>query len=337
MTADTPVRRRRLAIIAHYDPRVAVAPHVMRTIEALVGNFDRVVVVTTSGVGDAAQPLAARGVEVRERANEGQDFGSWNAVLESLDYAGDFDELLLTNDTYIGFLRPLDAIIAEMSTRELDVWGITESLRFEQHIQSYFLYFTEPALRAPAFIEFWNSLEHAKDRMQAIMTQEVGISHALRAAGLRIGAYFSPTLPERRRANRRGIRRLRLRHAAHPKVFPTIADGDFTPRTARNAASADLLNAAIVYADSALDDGRLPVVKIDTLRYDSSWLGTEQLLGACEQRFPDAFADVRRYLLETDPYYPTRPTDNRASATLGPWSRIRVGFATSHVRKPTNR
>ena len=139
----------RLAIVAHWDPRGAAAPHFLRLLDQLSSAFDDVIVATTSTLTDDA----AR--EIRERAtlvvreNIGQDFGSWHHVLADNGYAQHYDELLLTNDTYVGLLRPVDSMIDEMSRKPADLWGVTGSTRHARHVQSYFLYFTRAALHSP--------------------------------------------------------------------------------------------------------------------------------------------------------------------------------------------
>ena len=60
-------------------------------------------------------------------------------------------------------------------------------------------------------------------------------------------------------------------------------------------------------ADRALDDARLPVVKLDTLRFDPYMLGSASLLDRCEQRYPAAFAGVREHLARTARAYAPRP------------------------------
>ena len=61
----------------------------------------------------------------------------------------------------------------------------------------------------------------------------------------------------------------------------------------------DPWNPAIGLADAALDGGRLPYVKIDTLRYDPYGLNADKLLRLCERAYPDAFDGVRHYLDST--------------------------------------
>ena len=58
-------------------------------------SFDRVIVATTSSLAPSARDALGEYAEVLERANVGQDFGSWHDGLLRSDFAADFDELLL--------------------------------------------------------------------------------------------------------------------------------------------------------------------------------------------------------------------------------------------------
>ena len=163
--------------------------------------------------------------------------------------------------------------------------------------------------------------------MATIMAHEIGISRAFDDAGFALNTYFTPTDRERMRATRRAARMLRMRHMRWPDVFPTASDAHFDPRRKGDLDQANALNSAIVYADSVFDAQRMPLVKFDTLRYDSHWLDTAQLLALCEDAFPIAFDGVREYLRDTDPLYPDRPTDNRPPARLSRWTAHRVGYS----------
>lgn len=322
---------RRLAIVAHYDARGEVASHVLRQVTDLARSFDRVIVATTSSLVPAARDALAAHAEVLERANIGQDFGSWHDGLLQSDFAADFDELLLTNDSYVQVASVGD-VLAEMATRPVEMWGITKTMRRGEHIQSYFLYFTEPALRSRAFDAFWSGFRPAADRKQAIALQEIGISTRMREAGFQLGSYFEPNHAEQVRAARRGAHWLRRRRHAFPAKFLDMADSDFDYSRRRDPAESRHLNPASVYADSVFDHERYPIVKFDTLRYDPYWLGSDALLTWCEERYPDAFEGVRAYIERTAAFYPSRPYENRGPARLSPLQTQRVGYTTRPAR-----
>ncbi|SCY40962.1 Rhamnan synthesis protein F [Microbacterium sp. LKL04] len=322
---------RRLAIVAHFDARGELAPHVTRQLDMLARSFDRVIVASTSRLSDDARDQITKRADLVERSNLGQDFGSWHQSLEMTGFAADYDELLLTNDSYVSVIDDLEPVMASMAERPVEVWGLTKSWRHTEHIQSYFLHFTKAALRSQAFHRFWSDFRPAADRTSAIMGQELGISRAMMASGFRLGSYFEPTTAERHLANRRGVHWLLRRRRAFPAHFAGFED-HFRIRHARDPEESNRLNWATDFADFVFDRARYPLVKFDTLRYDPHWLDSAKLLALCEEEFPDAFAGVRSYMDETAHVYPGRPLENSGSARLDPITARAVGYRRQRSR-----
>lgn len=317
---------KRLAIVAHYDPRGGAAPHLLRQLDELGSLFDEVVLATTVDLTEeAASSISARATLIR-RANYGHDFGSWRDCLERFGWGQSYDEVLLTNDSYAGFFRPLGEIMATMRARPVELWGMTRTNRISPHVQSYFLHFTSPALHSQAFRHFWMDAKPATDRMSAILLQEIGISRAMTDAGFALGSYFEPTKAERLRAVRRGAHWLRQRQRVFHARYDRSADDYFDVRSRRDPGQADNLNWSSAFADSTLDGGRLPLIKIDVLRNDPYWLGAGALLRELERRFPEQMDGVADYLRDTSFAYDPRRYENHSSARLTPLERALVGY-----------
>ena len=299
------------AILAHYDPDGHVAPYVLRLLDQLGDCFDDVVVATTARLtGEARAALGQRSTVV-ERDNVGQDFGGWQEVLRDRVRVDSIDRLLLTNDTYVGLLRPLPDLIAEMDRRPVEFWGITENQQIARHIQSFFLMATDPVLRSRAWARFWGGFTAQAARQDVILNHEVGISQALLTAGFDGAAYFEPTADDVALAGERETwRRSRMRELTPDLDVPAAYQTNYT----------------YALADAALRDGRLPLVKIEVLRYDPCFLGDSVLLGWCEERYPEAFEGVRAYLGRTAAAYPPRPGENPGGATLPEDARTRLGY-----------
>jgi len=313
-------RKKRLAIVAHWDPRGKAASHFLSQLDQLNRSFDRVIVASPSPLDADAEESIRRRADLIRRENFGHDFGSWYDGLATVNWGEEFDEILLTNDSYVGFFRPLEQILNEMAARPFDVWGITKTWRHAEHIQSYFLYFTAPVVRSRAFRNFWMDFKPAANRSSAIKDHEVGISTAMIRAGFRLGAFLEPTRSERLTANRRGAHWLTRRMVDFPGVFTTKES--FKIDALDDPDNANMLNWSTAFADLTLDDARLPVLKFDTIRYDPYWLDSNSLLVAVESRYPEHMSTVREFLSETDPYYGPRANENYGSAELSPIERL---------------
>ena len=132
------------------------------------------------------------------------------------------------------------------------------------------------------------------------MQHEVGLSGGLHCAGFRSGSYFRESEADRRLARRR----VRWWAAHRTGLRRNRAGLDTLRERAREP-----WNPSAALADRALDRGRLPYVKLDTLRYDPYGLGADKLLDYCEELLPEQFAGVRAFLDDTALFYPPRPTE----------------------------
>lgn len=287
----------RLAVMAHYDPRGGVGPHVKRQVEALAAGFDDVLVVTTAQLTDESRAWLGSRARLVERTNAGYDFLSYKV---GLDTAGDltrYDDVAICNDTYVGPLRGYARMLDDMADRPADFWGFTDTTRIGRHVQSFFVVFRPWTVASQAFTRFWREMEPISDRRQVILRYEVGLSRTMYRAGLASAPYFVESDADRRLARLR-VQWWALHRGRSPR---TPADLKLV-----RAHAAEHWNPAAGLADRALEGGRLPYVKIDTLRYDPYGLGSDDLLTYCEETFPDEFDGVRRWLADTAQFYKPR-------------------------------
>lgn len=284
--------------MAHFDVHGGVAEHVRRHVVAWSDLGVRLVVVSTSTLTPAARGFLEDHATLVERPNHGYDFLSYKVGLAEAGDLAAYDDVVLTNDTFVGPLRPYEEIFAAMADRPVDFWGLTRSDRVAPHLQSFFVVFRPWVVASQAFTRFWAGMIPVSDRKQVIHRYEVGLSRTLVDAGFAFGSYFAATPGDERVARRR-----MLWWALHRPPGPSpkaLRDGTVARR------AREPWNPSIALADRALAGGRLPFVKLDTLRYDPYDLGSDRLLAACEQAFPDAFSGVRAFLEQTAEKYVPR-------------------------------
>lgn len=287
----------RLAVLATYDTEGRLWPHVRHQIEAYAATAE-VVVVSAGGLRDEDRAWAQARATVIERGNNGYDFASYQAGLDEAGDLGRFELIVLANDSFIGPVVPLEQIIDEMAARGVDFWGLTRNAEKGDHLQSYFVAFTPAAIGSEAFASFWRDFEPLDDRDEVISRYEVGLTRHLAEAGLSYDAYFVPRAHEHRRARaRRSWMGVNITFGPGPDPRPAPARTDEW-NLVRNVGDLPP-NPCNTMADSVLDAGRLPIVKIETLRDDPYALDAEALLRHCEQAYPVVFAGVRDYLDHT--------------------------------------
>lgn len=290
---------RRLAVLAHYDHRGGLGPHVRRQVESVAAAVDRLLVVSAADLTDESRAWLKGHAELTERPNYGYDFTSYQVGLHRAGDLSAYDEVVICNDTYIP-VKPYTDIFAAMAVMPVDFWGLTRTERVAPHVQSFFVAFRPWVVASTTFRRFWTGLEPLSTRRQVIMQHEVGLSGGLHGAGFRSGAYFRETDADRRLARRR-VRWWAMHRQG--------ADRNREGLEKRREWAREPWNPSAALADRALDDGRLPYVKLDTLRYDPYGLGADKLLTYCEQQLPESFAGVRAFMDDTAAYYPPRPTE----------------------------
>ena len=280
--------RSTLAVFAHFDPGGRVAPHVDRYLAALREAVDRIVIVSTAELDDAARAQLSAHGELVERENTGYDFYSWKT---GLDHAGDwdaFDRVLICNDSVVGPTRPFAEILGKGAPKDVDFWGMTSSNEISPHVQSWFVVFERPVITSGLLHAFWRAMEPVSSRFDVIRRYEVGLSKLLLTGGLRMGSYL--------RLTPRAAITAELRHRVALERLP-MKQRPQRPGLVRSLRE-PTWNATYVLWD-AVFDGRLPFVKLEVLRDDPYEIGKEKALARLEEAFPAELAGVREYLERT--------------------------------------
>ena len=128
-----PVGGRRLVVYVVFDRRGGVDDYVAFALAGLRDHADRVLVVVNGSLTDEGRAkLEPLSDEILVRPNVGFDI--W-AHKDALDHVGasieEFDEVVLTNDTWFGPVRPFAPVFAEMDARPVHFWGLTDHAREE--------------------------------------------------------------------------------------------------------------------------------------------------------------------------------------------------------------
>ena len=196
---------KRLCVYVIYDAQMVINQYV-ECVLAELKKFatDRIVVCNFEKVKRGMEFVIPYTSKIICRKNLGYDAGAYKEVLlgfltrkELLEY----DELLLTNDSYFAPIYPFDKMFTTMEYACCDFWGITKHPKahyeligdFDEHIQSYFICFKKVILHNNSFIKFWEELECTESKEKTILNFEIGISNYLREKGF-VGLSYLETL-----------------------------------------------------------------------------------------------------------------------------------------------
>jgi len=308
-----------LVVAAHYDPTGSLADHFRGSLRAYAELADRVVVVSTSGLAESEHGRVPAGVELLTRRNFGYDFYSYKWGLDYVQDYPDYDQVLIVNDSFVGPTVPLIDITASDQAMASDLMGMTLSHNHGDHVQSFFMLANRYVTRSRAFRSFWDDMTPVSDRTEVIQRYEVGFSRAVTAAGFGLGSYFVPTEEEERLAA--------LRYQWHGDHR---YDRKYTHKTIAEMGKINLAarpwNPGLAYADRILLGARLPLLKLDALRFDPYALGADYLLERCVENIEREFTSLPAYIANTRQFYPTRPGERNKTVTHESLAKQGVGY-----------
>ena len=184
-------------IFAQYeaDESAEIRPDVLALLKQYRHHFFVVVVAATPSFMAHPRSIAAlKRVSdcIIIRRNEGYDYGSWMTGLSvNKDLIRERQQVILTNDSFWGPVRPLSDLIARLDQSQGDVVGLTDNLMYEPHLQSPFVLFKTNAINSPVFWNFWDQLEQWETKRSIVKNYEVGLPALLRQNGLTLESLYS--------------------------------------------------------------------------------------------------------------------------------------------------
>lgn len=192
---SVPVRGATVCLFAHFDRDGMVEDYVLHHLACLKAAGVLTIFVSTSRLRpDAVVRAAPVCAAILDRDNVGLDFGSWRTGLLVYPQLWECETLLFANDSVYGPLGELRPAIERMAATGCDFWGVTESLQYRRHYQSYFLGFHRSCLGSRAFSRFVGEIRLLRDKDQIIRRYEVGLRKRLVDQGLR-GEVLVPARP----------------------------------------------------------------------------------------------------------------------------------------------
>jgi len=182
----------RVAVLAHFSMVAAVSLSFRTLIEEFVGAGYRVIVVSSAtcwaeldwGSADLADAIVLR------KPNVGYDFGSWAVALDRFPAVRAAEHVVLANDSLVGPFATIAPLLQQFERTRADVWGLTETLQFSRHLQSYFVGFRGGVLEERPLADFWSGVRHYEDKNLVIHHNELGLGRLLQDEGYAIDAAF---------------------------------------------------------------------------------------------------------------------------------------------------
>lgn len=176
---------RRLGIFVLYDADGVADDYVKVLLSSLKNEIQEIFIVINGSIGSQClEGLHAYGDEIFCRDNIGFDAGAYkDTFLYFLprDKRGEYDEIVLMNDTFFGPVFPLKPFFDRVETETADFWGTTrhpekktgDGRIIKSHVQAYFLAIRRSLFMSDLFEDFWRELAYPRSYREAVWNFEI--------------------------------------------------------------------------------------------------------------------------------------------------------------------
>lgn len=176
---------KRLCIYLTYDKQKIVDRYVGYVLKELRACVDMLVVVCNQNeVLQGEEYLEKYADKIFYRENVGFDAGGFKEALCKFigwDKVIQYDEVILSNDSFFGPFCSMKKIFEQMEVKNVDFWGLAkhgelqsnDRGRFSEHIQSYFLGIRKKMLCCSQFRRYWDKMPFYQLFVDVVFQHEV--------------------------------------------------------------------------------------------------------------------------------------------------------------------
>lgn len=183
----------RVAVFAHYDKNKRIEDYVTFYLKELKKVVSSIVFVSDSEIPPEEQNKIKDIVDYSVCTPHGEyDFGSYKRgffLAKEKGLLENCDELIFCNDSCYAPLYPFERMFSDMSSRNVDFWGITMNRYIFPHVQSYFVVFKPQVFNNLKFEEFIAGIKKEQDKRDVILNYEIGLSKHLQELGFSFEVY----------------------------------------------------------------------------------------------------------------------------------------------------
>ena len=183
---------RQVCVFVSYSSTGEIKPHVAFHLKAIkkCGFTTVLVLVTDTELDLVPESSISTGQPLVLRRNAGFDFGAWADAFRLFPDLWEAQCVLLVNDSIFGPMINLGPTMKAALGAPADLVGLTESLEYRRHLQSYFLLMKRRALSRSRVQDFWTNVQNLPTKQEVISAYEVNLAALSRENGLETQAVF---------------------------------------------------------------------------------------------------------------------------------------------------
>lgn len=184
-----------ICIFVSYAETPQIKKHVNYHIKCLEANGIKTILVLNTDRKHEANNISIPN-NIREfhvRDNVGFDFGAWSQILSINPGWRSAKKIYLINDSIVGPFSEngLKSIISEIRNSQEDLIGLTDNLKPQYHLQSYFLSINNTLLSNDSFYNYLITMKNLPTKQMVIDGYETRLSKFAEDLGYTTKAIFS--------------------------------------------------------------------------------------------------------------------------------------------------
>lgn len=194
---------RRIGVFVFYTPDGQVDDYIDVLLNSMQTIIQKLIVVINGEICEAGfNKIEKYSDNIFVRENQGYDVGAYKDVFTEPwleDEWGNWDQIILFNDTFYGPIFPWENIFNRMEDEATDFWGLSRypeggckmstGEEMPSHIQGYFLVCRKKMFLSLFWKEFWNRLEYPKSYIEAVERFEINFTKYFTEKGYSNSAY----------------------------------------------------------------------------------------------------------------------------------------------------
>ncbi|PWM56369.1 MAG: rhamnan synthesis protein F [Subdoligranulum variabile] len=198
---------KRLGIFFFYEKNGDVDEFILYYLADLVKNLSELVVVCNGKLSEQGRAAFGQFTDhIIVRENKGLDVWAYKTALDSYGWEklSEFDEVVMTNSTLMGPVRPLREMFDAMAAQEdLDFWGLTihhgaKTNPFKGkhlyrylpvHIQSHFIVYRKRFIQSPELQAYWNEMPMIESYTDSVQRYEAVFTKQFEDRGFKWDVY----------------------------------------------------------------------------------------------------------------------------------------------------
>lgn len=198
--------KNRIAFFVHYDKNNIVSNDDLNNLKSIIPFVDNIYFISNSKLSEyELSKIKSYVTKYITRPNIGYDFSAWRDGLKDFgfDNLEKTDEVILFNNSGTP-IYPLNIMFGEMEEKQYDFWGVSlfpyssdgtylKKDHIDEHIQSYFMVFSQKVIKSQIFKQFWLNLPDYENFIDLISNTESILTNILKQAGYSYGVHLEET------------------------------------------------------------------------------------------------------------------------------------------------